>query len=535
MSTPGNRNAGLSMARPTPRHRAFLYATAFASGLVSLAVELTASSLLRSHFGTANLVWAAIIGLMLLYLTAGYLIGGRYADRAPRSSVLFQILSWAGFLIGLVPFAARPILALASPSFVDLNAAALAGAFVAVLMLFSIPVTLLGCTSPFVIRLAVGDVQSAGRTAGLVYAVSTAGSFVGAFLPDLLLVPTIGTRNTFVLLSLFLSLFALTGLSRSRPRRLILYVWMPALIILLAILARGKPVKPTAGAIYETESGYNYIQVVERDDGCRQLLLNEGQGIHSIYCPDRLETEGPWDYFLIAPYFNAPPYAPAQVEAMALIGLAAGTSARQYTAAYGSIPIDGVEIDGEIVRVAREYFGMDSPNLNVIVADGRHFLAQSDRRYTVIAVDAYRLPYIPPHLTTVEFFLEARNHLTDQGVAAINVGHTPEDYRIVEAILATILEVFPSAHVVDVPNSFNAVIVATMQPSKPENLVENLSNLDKSDLLYTTALRAAANIRSMKPGEVVFTDDRAAIELMTNSLVFDYVLRGAMEKSPLGF
>ena len=64
-------------------------------------------------------------------------------------------------------------------------------------------------------------------------------------------------------------------------------------------------------------------------------------------------------------------------------------------------PIDGVEIDPEIIRVGREYFDMTEPNLNAVIADGRAFLAHIDRRYDVIGVDAYRLPYIPWHLSTV--------------------------------------------------------------------------------------------------------------------------------------
>ncbi|MBE9508741.1 MAG: fused MFS/spermidine synthase [Chloroflexi bacterium] len=505
----------------------YLYVTAFAGGLVSLAVELAASSLLRPHFGTANLVWAAIIGLILLYLTAGYFIGGRWADRSPRPATLYQIVAWAAFLVGVVPFAAYPVLRLAQLGFVSFNAAMLGGSFVAVLILFSLPVTLLGCISPFVIRLAVKDVASAGRTAGRVYAISTAGSFLGAFLPDLLLIPTIGTRYTFVLLSLLLLAVALVGLARSGPRRLLLYLWMPAVIILLTLLMRGQPVKAAEDVIYETESAYNYIQVVERENGCRQLLLNEGEGIHSVYCPDQLRTTGPWDYFLIAPYFNPAPHTPDQVESVALIGLAGGTMARQYTAVYGPLPIDGVEIDPQIVRVGREYFAMGGSNLNVIVADGRYALAHSGRRYTVVGVDAYRLPYIPPHLTTVEFFRQVRDHLTDDGVVAINVGRASEDYRLVEAMLATLLQVFPSAHVIEVPNSFNAVVVATAQPSEAGNLQANLPGLEGDDFLYPTALQAIANLRPTQPGEVVFTDDRTAIELMTNALVLDFVLKGS--------
>jgi len=507
------------------RRDTYLYVTAFAGGLVSLAVELAASSLLRPYFGTANLVWAAIIGLILLYLTAGYFLGGRWADHSPHPSTLYQIVAWAAFLIGVVPFAAHPVLRLASSAFAEFNVALLGGSFVAVLILLSVPVTLLGCLSPFIVRLAMKDVESAGQTAGRIYATSTAGSFLGAFLPDLLLVPTIGTRNTFVLLSLFLLAVALIGLALSNPRRLLLYFWMPAVIILLTLLLRGQPVKAAEGAIYETESAYNYIQVVERD-GCRRLLLNEGQGIHSVYCPGELRTPGPWDYFLIAPYFNPPPYTPDRVKSVALIGLAAGTIARQYTAVYGPLPIDGVEIDPEIVRVGREYFAMGEPNLNVIVADGRYYLAHSEQRYSVIGVDAYRLPYIPPHLTTVEFFRQVREHLTDDGVVAVNVGHTPEDYRLVEAILATLLQVFPSAHVIDVPNSFNAIVVATVRPSEAGNLLTNLPGLEGDEFLYPTALQAAANLRFIQPGGVIFTDDRAAIELMTNALVLDFVRKG---------
>ncbi|HDQ74030.1 MAG TPA: spermine synthase, partial [Chloroflexi bacterium] len=345
----------------------------------------------------------------------------------------------------------------------------------------------------------------------------------------LILVPLIGTRNTFVILSLFLLTVAFGGLVRNAPRRLLTHLWMPLVVILLALLLRGQPVKAAENAIYETESAYNYIQVVEDEGGCRQLLLNEGQGIHSVYCPHQLRTSGPWDYFLIAPYFNPPPYTPDQVESVALVGLAAGTMARQYTAIYGPIPIDGIEIDPEIVRVGQEYFGLtpsDYPNLNVIIADGRYALARSDSRYTVIGVDAYRLPYIPPHLTTVEFFQEVRAHLTADGVAVINVGHTQDDYRLVEAMLATLRQVFPSTHVLDVPNSFNAVIVATVQPTQGGNLWLNLPHLEDDDFLHATGLMAAAHLNFVGPSDVIFTDDRAAIEWMTNALVLDFILKG---------
>src|SRR5512136_2931136 len=399
----------------------WLYLTVFVSGMTSLAVELAASRLIEPYFGTSNLVWASIIGLILLYLTAGYALGGRWADRSPRSQTMYGIVAWAAFAVGLVPFVARPVLLIASRGFADFNAGMLVGSFGVVLVLFSVPVTLLGCVSPFAIRLAFSDVTTSGGVAGRVYAVSTAGSFLGTFLPVLVTIPNIGTRNTFLLFASILMAVALIGLGR----RAVTYLWMPVVLVVLAVLLRGQVVKPFAGAIYESESAYNYIQVVERD-GVRYLLLNEGQGVHSVYDPRNLRTFGTWDYFLIAPYFNPPPFGPERVKRVAVIGLAAGTIARQYTEVYGPLAIDGIEIDPKIVQVGRRYFAMDQPNLNVIVADGRVALARSTQQYDVIGIDAYRLPYIPWHLTTHEFFAQVRAHLSEDGVLVVNVGRAPD-------------------------------------------------------------------------------------------------------------
>ena len=94
------------------------------------------------------------------------------------------------------------------------------------------------------------------------------------------------------------------------------------------------------------------------------LRLNEGQGIHSMYHPDTLEYGGPWQQFLVAPFFNEAPYDPGQVQSMAIVGLAGGTVAHQATAVFGDIPIDGFEIDPEIIEVGQKYFDMTMPNLN---------------------------------------------------------------------------------------------------------------------------------------------------------------------------
>src|SRR5436189_3540552 len=178
--------------------RRMLYLAVFASGMTTLAVELSASRLLGNIFGTSNLIWANVIGLILIYLTVGYFVGGWLADRSPHFVTLYRLIAWGAFLSGLVPLVARPVLSAAAQAVMGFEAGVALGSFIAVLILFSLPVTLLGCVSPFAIRLALRDVQDAGQTAGRMYAVSTLGSILGTFAPVLYLIPEAGTSRTFI-------------------------------------------------------------------------------------------------------------------------------------------------------------------------------------------------------------------------------------------------------------------------------------------------------------------------------------------------
>ncbi len=542
-------------ASRTPE-RWWLSLAVFTSGMTTLAVELTASRLLGNVFGTSNLVWANVIGLMLLYLTVGYFVGGKLADRTPRPERLYQIMAWGAFFSGLVPLVARPVLSAAASAVSGFEAGVALGSFVAVLILFALPITLLGCVSPFAVRIAVQSVSEIGKVSGRLYAISTLGSLIGTFLPTLWTIPTLGTTATFFLFAMLLLGVALAGLvmlgsvGRSVALRL---AWMPLLLLALTLNAQSSALRPPpqgSRLLWEYDSAYNYIQVLELEvpvgqvvngefvtlweAGTRELRLNEGQGIHSVWHPQRRDFGGTWDMFLAVPFFNPQP----RIERICVIGLAAGTISTQYTDVFGvHVHIDGIEIDPAIVEAGRRFFGMTQPNLRVIIEDGRlalNRLRQAGERYDLIAIDAYRVPYVPWHLTTLEFFQEARAALTAHGLVAINVGRTvrangTQDRRLIEAMTHTMQQVFPSVHTLDVADSFNTILIGSAQPTSITTLAAHRDRLpDESPLALRRALTAAIDgARPSVPSNVLFTDDRAPVEAIINQMVIDYLLGSA--------
>jgi spermidine synthase len=496
----------------------------FAGGFASIGVELTASRLLAPFFGSSTFIWASLIGSTLAFLALGYFLGGRLADRRPEPVVLYAVTAIAAVAIGMIPFVARPLLTGSLDAFRQLDAGAFYGSLVGTLLLLAPPVTLLGFISPFAIRLQLLDVASAGKTAGSLYALSTIGSIAGSFVPALVLIPLIGTAATFFTLSLALLVPAVSGLVVVRARSVALATGFAAFAVPVLALAAPAGVRPPDRGILldERESAYNYIQVVD-EDGRRSLILNDGHAVHSVYDPDELLTGGPWDYFMVAPQLVEGAAEPEPRDVL-LIGLAGGTVARQLTAAYGPIPIVGVEIDPEINEVARQYFALDElPNVDVVVADGRYALRTSDATFDLIGVDAYRQPYIPFQLTSREFFQDVSAHLRPGGVAVVNAGRTRTDFRLVEALGTTMRDVFPYVVAIDVDRYSNTILVGSQLPLSADALIQNVGRRTETSPLRVVAgwSLASGNIRAIEPGGPVFTDDRAPVERVIDQMIFD--------------
>jgi spermidine synthase len=501
---------GSGAAGERPGSRA-LGALVFGAGIGALATEITASRLLAPYFGSSTIVWANLIGIVLAALAVGYWLGGRVADRRPEPSILGFLVLGAAVFVAVIPFAARPFLDLTVEGLDTVSAGAVIGSFLAVVLLCAPPVVLLGMVSPFAIRLAVVGIETAGAVAGRLYALSTAGSLVGTFLPALVLIPAIGTQRTFLVIA------ALLALSSSFLLGARYAVVALALIALVAIPPGA--VKSSEGLLHEENSLHQYVRVEETADGRRLLSLNEGVAVHSVWRPDSVLTGGVWDAFLAVPSLLGRP-----LERVAILGNAAGTTARALGVYYPDARVDGVELDPAVSRVGFRYFGMgENPRLSVHDADARPFLRSTDERYDLIVVDAYHQPYVPFYLATREFFELVQERLAPGGIVALNVATVPDDTRLVRAVGGTLASEFPQALAWPALR-FNTIVLGLAEPLDDSELERRLRSgpADLAPLRELLGKDAVPVAQSKRP----WTDDRAPVEWLTDRMIVSYAAEG---------
>jgi spermidine synthase len=206
-------------------------------------------------------------------------------------------------------------------------------------------------------------------------------------------------------------------------------------------------------------------------------------------------------------------------ERIAILGNAAGTTARAYGHYFPQTEVDGVEIDAKLTELGERYFDLDNPRLEVFHEDARPWLRDSDGSYDVIMVDAYRQPYIPFYLATREFFELARDRLAPGGVVIVNAGH-PEGNDDLETVLGrTLADVFPTV-VRDPLEPTNTLLLASDGPASGQRLAAAVPALP--DDLRVLAAAGSERIRPRLDGGEVYTDDVAPVEWLIDRSILGY-------------
>jgi spermidine synthase len=428
-----------------------IYITVFIAGSSVLCLEILGTRILAPYFGTSIYVWTALISVTLLSLSLGYFIGGILADRRLSFTILSYLLFAAGLSVLLLPLISGAVIGLIRN--LELRLAVIAGA----LLIFVIPLTILGTVSPYVIKLRADSMENVGRSAGSLYSLSTVGSVIAAVLTGYVLVPNIGISNLIILTGIFLFLTAVLNILYEKTFRQSLALLGILIIsaILLSILNLQFSTENNSRIVETLQSPYGEISVVD-EDGARYLLIDGA--VHSAI---DLSNGRSFDAYvdvidLAASFYESPGRA-------LLIGLGGGNTARNYAAM--GWQVNAVEIDPAVIDLAYKYFGLKEEEAEVYAGDGREFLYRTDKKYELIILDAYGTSTIPFHLVSQEVFNLAKSKMSSNGIIAINVQSIGWKSEIVNTIGATLASVFRNVLVlpiVEPPNKFgNLIIVAS--------------------------------------------------------------------------
>ncbi len=478
----------------------YLSLSTFLVGAAVMVAELATSRLVAPFLGTSTPVWAAIIGTVLASMAAGQLLGGRLAARSRGPALLGVVLLVAAAFVAALPFVVPPVLRGSLELFrAGAYGRLLTGAAV-VQVLLAFPLLALGAAGPIILDRAVAPGAPAGAVAGRVYALGTLGSLLGTWLAGIVLVPWLGPRLTLGGCAGLLAVAGARGLA-SRPARV---AATAATAAALFLVPRG-PLHPRPGLLYEAQTPYDVLQVVEtaRD---RRLLLGEGYAVQSVFPLDgSLPLDGVWGFYGASAAWTAT----GEPRDILLLGLGGGTSARVLHALHPDARIVGVELDPAVVEAGRRWFGLP-PEVEVHVADARPWLEEDDGRYDVIIVDAFRFPYVPFQLATREFMVALRDHLAPGGVVMLNIGRDGEAREVVDAVAATLASVFPRVRQADAGAGSNTMLVATAHPRDAG-----------PSPFWRGRLPVLRPWRGQGP---VLTDERAPVELLTDAIVLRRLL-----------
>jgi predicted membrane-bound spermidine synthase len=497
----------------------FLYLYVFVTGASVMALELAASRFLAPYYGTSMIVWANIIGLVLLSLSLGYWYGGRLADRRPDGALLMKLSLWSGILTCLLPLWGKMIFPMLSGGILGTPLLVIVSSFFAILIVFAPPVFLLAMVSPFAIRLVTAETKGEiGKIAGNLYAFSTMGSLVGTFGTAFITIPFLGARETIFLWSAALIAISAWGLRHTRSRWWVVAVLLPLALYLLtrapAASAEGSEV------VWAKDTLYQYVRVIKSSDGTTSLVYNEGGGVQSVHRPgDALSPDDYYDDYLLLPFF---PDDPRQV---LVLGSAGGTiprlMAKYVKPMFPGLNITGVEIDPAVIGLDERYFGLEPGDATFISQDARVFVGNTKQKYDIVIVDAYSQQiYIPFHLVTLEFFQEVRNKLTDDGLLALNVNAVSPDSKLLVAMAKTVQRAFPYSYAVKARGEYNYILLGSQRPLQTEKLqrIESGSPLEPLRREWPAQLTPLTEAQ-VKEG-LLLTDNRAPTEMLTDSMIF---------------
>lgn len=438
----------------------------FCSGALVMVLEMVGARVLAPHVGTSAVVWTSLIGVVLACLAVGGYLGGRLADRRLSRRTLAALLACCAVSCALTALFHQPVGEAASRHIHSLQWAAV----IAALGIFALPGFCLGMVSPYIIRLRMASLETAGATVGRLYALSTVGSIAGTFLGGFILISW--WPGSVILWGVALGMGVLSLLADTAlPWKRLL------LLLLLAALACWSTGRMRQAPWRLVESPYNSIRIMDGEDGVRPVrLVATDPGFHQsgMYRDAPSELYAPYTR-----YYALGPLVVPQARRVLMLGGGGYSVPKWLLSGRSGLAGDGlrctvVELDPAMTQVARDYFALpDDPRLRIIHADARAFLERQREQYDLVFVDVFNSCYsVPFHMGTCEAAARMRAAVAPGGALIMNVIGAAQgrDAALFQSIYKALRTAFAEVHVFGVASPYrpeslqNLMLLAFPEP-----------------------------------------------------------------------
>lgn len=485
-------------------------------------LEIVAARFFAPLIGTSVFVWTSVIGVIMTGLACGYSMGGILGDRHKAFSILQSIVYMAAAWIALLAVVRHPVMAFLQ----TVTRGPMGLAVTATLALLFFPSLLLGMVSPYAVCLTVRDMRQLGDRVGTLATLSTIGSIFGTFAAGFVLIPLLGMTDILLLCA---TVLACVTMGRDRGS---IVRFIALLLVIAGIFAANRWLYPQYmqrhGYLIERESAYSNIRVrdIRADQSplgtdIRYLEINSGQ--HAAYMPNA-PTEHVFPY---TKYYRLSDAFRPQASRALMLGGGGFTIMHEFLRRHPHASVDIVEIDPEVTKVARQYFGpIDENAVRIVHEDARMFLnrggpqgAATSMRgmYHVVYGDAFGSDYVIPfHLATVEAAQAIANMLDDQGVYVLNLiaSDNGRERRLLDAQVHTLRQVFPQVMAFRVPPRTDVrttgplmnIIVVASKRSVPSATLQRVQDAQLRDMLATEVSTSSTS------NAMLLTDDFAPVE-----------------------
>ncbi|MEO1259013.1 MAG: fused MFS/spermidine synthase [Bacteroidota bacterium] len=463
--------------------RPFLYFLSFLEGGSVMVCELVGAKMLAPFFGTSLYVWASVLGLTLLGLTSGYFSGGVLSKKyANDERLLFWVLVTAGIFLALMPVTSRWIM----EATIHLNLES--GAIISLMVFMFPPLVFMGMASPIIINLLTQEVDSAGNSAGNVYAISTVGGILFTFLMGFHFIPEFGVSKPAVITGALLAVLPAAALVRQQQK-----IAGALMILLIGLggwkISQAERYPANYKVLYESEGILGQVRVV--DHPAFEITPDARMG-RGLIVNNTLQTYVGLEHDLQHSIWPSSNYFPTTASIfpvgskVLLLGLGGGTLVKQFNRL--GYEVDVVEIDRRIWDISVKYFNMD-PATNVIIDDARHYVRIAKKKYDIIVFDTFIGESVPEHLMTMEGFDDARRILNPGGMimASFYGFINGENGKAARCVLKTFLEAGFKTNILATPGTEDArslIFLASEEEKDFSTASYQENGFEKIDNLY---------------------------------------------------